>query len=149
MAESAKAGRLMALIARLLLAAAFLYAGILKALDPAAFALAIDNFRLLPFPAAAALALYLPWLEIVAGLGVLWPRFRGGALAVLVGLCGGFAGAIASAVLRDLDIGCGCFGGDGGSRASLLLSLLRSVALLGLGGWLLLRERHAAEREGR
>ena len=45
MAGSAKAGPLMALLARILLAAAFLYAGGIKVLDPAEFALAIDNYR--------------------------------------------------------------------------------------------------------
>lgn len=142
MAESAKAGPLMALVARILLAAAFLYAGGVKALDPAAFALAIDNYRLLPYPAAAVLAVYLPWLEIACGIGLFWSRLRLGALAVLVGLCLVFGGAIASAVMRDLDIACGCFGGDGGSRASLLISLVRSVTLILLGGWLLCREMH-------
>jgi putative oxidoreductase len=146
MAGSAKAGPVMALAARILLAAAFLYAGSFKALDPAAFALAIDNYRLLPYSAAVALAVYLPWVEIACGLGLFWPRIRLGALAVVVGLCLVFGGAIASAVLRDLDIGCGCFGGDGGSRASLLISLLRSVALLLMSGWLLGREMRGAER---
>jgi len=146
MAGSANAGALTVLAARVLLAAAFLYAGSIKALDPAAFALAIDNYRLLPYPLAAALALYLPWLEIACASGLFWPRLRLGALAVLVALCFVFGAAITSAVLRDLDIGCGCFGGDGGSRASLLLSLLRSIALMFLGGWLLLREMRAVER---
>ena len=145
MAGSAKTGPLMALLARILLAAAFLYAGGIKVLEPSEFALAIDNYRLLPYPAAAALALYLPWLEIACALGLFWPRFHLGALAVLVGLCLVFGVAIASAVIRDLDIGCGCFGSDGGGRAALLFSLLRSAALALLGGWLLGRELRATE----
>ena len=148
MVGSAKAGLLMALVARILLAAAVLYAGGIKAVDPAAFALAIDNYRLLPYSAAAVLAIYLPWLEIECGIGLFWSRLRLGALAVLVGLCLVFGGAIATAVMRDLDIGCGCFGGDGGSRASLLISLIRSVALMLMGGWLLCREMSEAGRGG-
>lgn len=148
MVGGAKTGPLMALAARILLAAAFFYAGGIKALDPAAFALAIDNYRLLPYSAAAALAVYLPWLEIACGIGLFWSRLRLGALAVLVALCVVFGGAIASAVMRDLDIGCGCFGGDGGSRASLLISLIRSVALILLSGWLLCREMREADSGG-
>jgi uncharacterized membrane protein YphA (DoxX/SURF4 family) len=121
-------------------AAVFLYAGGLKALDPAGFAIVIDKYRLLPYPVAAAIAVYLPWLEIVCGLGILWPRTRRGALALLLGLCLVFSGAIASAWIRGLDISCGCFGADETGRFPLVFSLTRSVSLALLCGWLLWRE---------
>jgi uncharacterized membrane protein YphA (DoxX/SURF4 family) len=147
MAGSAKIEALITSAGRIVLAAVFLYAGGLKALDPAGFALSIDNYRLLPYPAAAALALYLPWLELGGGLAVLWPRIRPGALAVLLGLGLVFSGVIASAWLRSLDIGCGCFGGDAHGRSALAVSLLRSVFLVLLCGWLLGREweQHCAD----
>ncbi|MDD2764130.1 MAG: hypothetical protein PHE83_09185 [Opitutaceae bacterium] len=129
-------------IARVTLAAVFCYAGGLKALDPAGFTLSIDNYRLLPYPVAAAVAVYLPWLELVCGLGILWPRTRLGAVVVLLGLCLVFSGAIASAWIRGLDISCGCFGGDEAGHFSLVLSLARS-GFLTLGcGWLLWRARN-------
>jgi len=115
--------------ARLAVAAVFLAAGGLKARDPAAFALAVDHYRLLPYPAAAALALYLPWLEIVCGAAVLWSRLRFGALNLLLALCVVFSGALASAWWRHLDIACGCFGAGPAGRAALLLELVRSVVL--------------------
>lgn len=114
---------------RLAVAAVFIAAGALKARDPAAFATAVDHYRLLPHPAAAALALYLPWLEIVCGAGVLWARLRLGALNLLLGLCGMFAVALASAWWRHLDIACGCFGAGAGSRPALWLDLVRTLAL--------------------
>jgi len=145
---NAKAGEVAASVAKVALSGVFLYAGSLKAFDPAGFALSIDNYRLLPYPVAAALAVYLPWLELFCGLGVLWPRTRLGALAVLIGLSLGFSGAIASAWLRGLDISCGCFGSEEGSRASLVVSLLRSVSLVLLCGCVLRREcrQHRANR---
>ena len=151
MAGSAKIEALITSAGRIVLAAVFLYAGGLKALDPAGFALSIDNYRLLPYPAAAALALYLPWLELGSGLAVLWPRIRPGALAVLLGLGLVFCGVIASAWLRSLDIGCGCFGGDAHGRSALAVSLLRSVFLVLLCAWLLGREweQYCADRVGR
>ena len=136
-----KAEEVIALAASVALSAVFVYAGAIKVLDLASFALAIDNYRLLPYPAAAALAMYLPWLELICGGAVLWPRIRLGAVAVLLGLCLVFGGAIASAWIRGLDISCGCFGGDGGGRTSLVISFIRSVALLLLCAWLLWRER--------
>ena len=111
MERGAQAGTVMERAGRIVLAAVFIYAGVAKGLDPAAFAGAIDGYRLLPHPAGAALASYLPWIEIAAGLGVLWPRLRLGAFSLLFFLCLVFGIAIASAWIRGLDITCGCFGG--------------------------------------
>jgi putative oxidoreductase len=97
-------------VLRSALSAVFLWAGTSKAPDPSAFALAIERYRLLPWPICAALALYLPWLEILAALG-LWRRStRVGACLILFGLSVLFFGALASAFIRGLDISCGCFG---------------------------------------
>jgi uncharacterized membrane protein YphA (DoxX/SURF4 family) len=137
MVRSAQTKSLMEMAGRVVLAAVFIYAGVAKALDPAAFADSIDGYRLLPDPVGAALALYLPWLEIAGGLAVLWPRARLGALSLLFLLCLVFGIAIASAWVRDLNIGCGCFGGGAIGAAALRGSLLRSIALALLTGALL------------
>lgn len=139
MAEGTKTAELIARGARAALAAVFVYAGAVKALDPAEFALAIDNYRLLPFPLSAALALYLPWMEIVCGLGLLRPRLRQGALSLLLLLCLIFTTALTSALARGLDVTCGCFGGSAGGRLPLLASLVRSVLLAAAAGLFLLR----------
>ncbi len=137
MERGAQAGTVMERAGRIVLAAVFIYAGVAKGLDPAAFAGAIDGYRLLPHPAGAALASYLPWIEIAAGLGVLWPRLRLGAFSLLFFLCLVFGIAIASAWIRGLDITCGCFGGGAAGAAALRGSLLRSVLLALLAGILL------------
>lgn len=90
--------------------AVFIYAGVVKALDPAQFAADIGNYRLLPIPAGAALALYLPWLEVVCGGALVFKQMYRGALIVLAALCVVFMGALLSAKARGLDIACGCFG---------------------------------------
>jgi len=147
MDRSSPKGPVIAMTGRVVLAAVFVYAGVAKALDPAGFADSINGYRLLPYPAAAALALYLPWLEIACGLGVLWPRARLGALSLLFFLCLVFGGAIASAWMRDLDIGCGCFGGGEAGAAALRGSLARSVMLALLSGALLWVEEARCKRE--
>jgi uncharacterized membrane protein YphA (DoxX/SURF4 family) len=136
----------MAMIGRIVLAAVFIYAGVAKALDPAVLADSIDGYRLLPYPAGAVLALYLPWIEIVAGAGVLWSRTRTGALSLLFLLCLIFCAAIGSALVRGLDIGCGCFGDGATGAAALGRSLLRSVALAMLAASLLWVEPAAVHR---
>src|SRR5919197_1192259 len=66
------------------LAAIFTYAGVVKAIDPVQFASDIDNFKILPWPVSVALAFYLPWLEIVCALGLLFRFLHRGALTVLI-----------------------------------------------------------------
>lgn len=132
-------------LARLLLGGAFLYAGSLKALDPTGFATDVGHYRLLPHPLALMTALYLPWLEIICGLAVLARWRERGALLILIGLCGIFCVALASAWLRGLDITCGCFGQDATASSTVPLAFFRSLGLGLLGGLLLWRTTPAAK----
>lgn len=127
---------------RLLLGAVFCYAGVAKALDPGQFAVDIDRYRLLPHFALAPLALYLPWLEIVSGAGVIIGPARRGALLVLLALNFVFTLAIGSALVRGIDITCGCFGTA--LSMSLAFSLARNLVLGAANLWLLCDEKRAA-----
>ncbi len=117
----------------------FIYAGTQKLLDPAAFQIDISNYQLVPFSAAGALAVYLPWLEILSGAALLGRRPAGAILLLLMTLV--FTIAIASAWARGLNINCGCFGG-GETATNYPLALARNFLLLaGLTTWLLLDTR--------
>ena len=107
----------------------FLYAGALKTLDPAGFAQDIDHYRLLPATAASVLALYLPWVEVLAGGALLLGRGKRGARLVLLMLSVVFLGAVSAAWARGLDITCGCFGAGG---TSLRVAFLRDCGLVAL-----------------
>ena len=88
----------------------FLYAGVVKAMDPVQFASDVDNFKILPWPVGVALAFYLPWLEIFGALGLLFRFLYRGALSILTASIVAFTLAIIAAKVRGLDITCGCFG---------------------------------------
>jgi len=92
--------------------ALFLWSGVVKIKDPISFADAIRNFRLVGDPFAPALAHFIPWLEVFAGIAVMCDRTRQGAAALLTLLLLGLTGAVVSAWIRGLDINCGCFGGE-------------------------------------
>jgi uncharacterized membrane protein YphA (DoxX/SURF4 family) len=92
------------------LAGIFIYAGAVKAFDPVQFASDIDNFKLLPWPVSVALAFYLPWLEILCALGLVFRFLYRGALSILTASIVVFTLAITAAKVRGLDITCGCFG---------------------------------------
>ena len=91
-------------------AGVFIYAGVIKALDPVQFANDIDNYKLLAWPISVALAFYLPWLEIFCGLALIVRSFYRGALSLLAVLILVFTLATIAAKVRGLDITCGCFG---------------------------------------
>lgn len=88
----------------------FVYAGVLKAIDPAQFAIDIDNYKTLPWFVSVRLAFYLPWLEIFCGLALVFRFLYRGGLLILSALILIFIGATVAAKARGLDITCGCFG---------------------------------------
>jgi hypothetical protein len=93
-----------------IIAAIFIYAGVLKALDPVQLAHDIDHYKILPWTVGVALAFYLPWLEIFSGLALIFRLFYRGALSILTVLVVVFLVATVGAKVRGLDITCGCFG---------------------------------------
>lgn len=120
------------LVIRLGLAAVFVYAGLAKAPWPQRFAVDIESYRLIPRGAAALLAAYLPYLEIIAGLGLLVNRLAAGATLVLSALTAAFIVALVSAWMRGLEIRCGCFGaGEAPTAALYPWWILRDLLLLG------------------
>lgn len=88
----------------------FIYAGVLKVIDPIQFARDIDNYKLLPWSLGVRLAFYLPWLEIFCGIALIVRRLYRGGLSILLLSILLFIGATIAAKARGLDITCGCFG---------------------------------------
>jgi len=97
-------------IVDLIVGGIFVYAGVIKALDPVRFGLDIDNYKTLPWFVSVRLAFYLPWLEIFCGLALIFRFLYRGGLSILAALIAVFIGVTIAAKLRGLDITCGCFG---------------------------------------
>jgi putative oxidoreductase len=119
----------------LIIAGVFIYAGVLKVLDPLRLAYDIDNYKILPWPVGVCLAFYLPWLEIFSGVALIVRRLYLGGLSILTVLILVFIVATVAAKARGLDITCGCFGHASknwsfGGHMALDLSLL--VVLIAL-----------------
>jgi uncharacterized membrane protein YphA (DoxX/SURF4 family) len=113
----------------------FIYAGVVKVIDPAEFARDIDNYKMLPWQASVWIGLYLPWLEILCGLALIARVLYRGSVFVLTALMVLFIVITVIAKARGLDISCGCFG-----HASKYLSFAWHLVLdfLLLGGLVLL-----------
>jgi len=97
-------------IVQIIVGGVFIYAGVIKALDPIRFANDIDNYKILPWMIGVRLAFYLPWLEIFCGLALIARRLYFGGLSILTALVSLFIVATVVDKIRGLDISCGCFG---------------------------------------
>jgi hypothetical protein len=117
-------------VIRLFLGAFFLYAGAIKLWDVGAFTQAIEQYRLVSGVWAWGLALWIPWIECLAGVGLLVKPVRTGSLWVIAGLLLAFEGVLLTALFRGLDISCGCLGSGG--ESGILFAFTRNLVLIGL-----------------
>ncbi len=113
---------------RLLLGVVFIYASIDKIDKPGSFAQAIYNYRMLPHATINLMAIVMPWLELISGVLIIIGLFMRGS-ALLIGLMLLiFIMAISSALVRGLDISCGCFRVEGGHTLAVDL-LVRDILM--------------------
>lgn len=116
---------------RWILGGIFIYAGSTKLLAPEIFAVLIEAFGLVSDRLLMPMAIALPALEVIAGIGLLFD-IRG-SLAVTAGLLVLFMAVLGYGIWMGLDVDCGCFGPeDPESKAfhGLKVSLYRDLAML-------------------
>ena len=95
---------------RLILAAIFLYAGIVKASASAQFAVTLAAFTPIPQAMLSPLAILLPWLEITAALLILATPTKKIGAALIILLCLMFCAVIGWALSQNIIVACSCFG---------------------------------------
>lgn len=115
--------------ARLLLGALFVWASVTKVPDMAAFAESIANYRIVPPGLVPVAAVVLVGVELTAGLALMANLWSRAAALVLAALLVGFTGGLTSALLRGIDLACGCFGGN---APATWWTVARDVVLLAL-----------------
>ena len=137
------------LIGRLILSAAFILAALPKIQDPATFAISVEGYRVVTANLAMWIALMLPWLELVAGFGLLIPQIRRGSNLIIALLLIVFIALHASAWARGLDINCGCFNAHESEKTpDYLWLVLRNIGLLTACIFVLIRDwQHRVLRE--
>ncbi|HEX3549465.1 MAG TPA: MauE/DoxX family redox-associated membrane protein, partial [Candidatus Elarobacter sp.] len=107
---NAPALRIAVLVIRVVLGAIFLVAGLAKMGHFAEFAQQIAAFRLLPREVIAPAALLMPFVEVAIGALLIAGLFTRTVACIAAVLLLAFDLAIASAVMRGLQLSCGCFG---------------------------------------
>ena len=125
------------IICRLILAVIFLLASVPKIIAPHEFAIAVFRYQLLPDAAINLMAIFLPWIELVAAIAILFPRASDGAAAILFGLLAVFTVAISIDLIRGINISCGCFTLDADAGPIGWWEVVRDVGLMVVAGFVL------------
>jgi uncharacterized membrane protein YphA (DoxX/SURF4 family) len=100
-------------IIRIAVGGVFIWAGLLKVIDPLGFAQDIANYRIVSRDLSFLIALVLPWLEILCGILVIIGIYRASSSFLLSGLLSLFLVLITVTLIRGIDVDCGCFGSIG------------------------------------
>lgn len=103
-----------------------------KLADPPQFATAVAQYQMLPAPLVDPFALWLPALELVVALGLIFTRRTREFSFLLALLWAMFIAALGQALWRRLGIACGCFNlaEAYGSTGETWFALQRDVVLL-------------------
>ena len=113
-------------VIRIILAFTFLLAAIPKIVDPAGFALDISHYDIFPKIFINIIAITVPWIEMLIAISILFYVFdKGGILLVNLMLLA-FLMLLGQALIRGLDIDCGCFG-HSGAREAVSKAFLRDL----------------------
>ena len=154
-ATPGKPARFLRTTVRSLLAVLLIWAGLSKLGDPVSAYTTLLEYQL-PAPTALLkpVALVLPWLELLCGLMLVANFHRRLATLMVTVLFGVFLGMVGQAVVRGLDISCGCFnlgifGIDEASAAARFIesvgfAFFRNLILLGVAIYLLLHDSNGA-----
>jgi len=117
-----------------------LYAGGVKALDPASSANATAAYKILPTDLAHLAGYILPWFEVAIAIFLIVGIFIRPAAIASALLMLMFVGAIASVWARGMLIDCGCLGGGGAldpsqatqARIDYAIAIVRDLAFVGM-----------------
>lgn len=114
-------------ILRTIISVVFVYASIHKISSPQEFAKQVALFDMLPSSFVYPFSYSLPFLELICGFLVWFPKTRISASILNLLMMVAFIIAISYALILGKDINCGCFGND--DRIGLS-KLLMDVALM-------------------
>lgn len=117
------------LIFRVLVGFVFLYAGAQKINSPAIFAESINAYKLLPEVLINFSAVFIPWLELISGLMLIFGIAVRENSFIISSLLMLFILLIVISIFRGLEIDCGCFG-DSNVNPIGFKKLVENIVLL-------------------
>ena len=118
------------LIFRLVLGVVFIYASIDKIIHIDQFARAIYFYHIIPGWVVNVMAIFMPWVELFAGVCLIVGFYPRGAAALIGTMLVMFLIALAIVYARGVDINCGCFSVSDRAKSSAITLIWRDFILL-------------------
>lgn len=115
---------------RLAIGIVFVYAAISKISHPDQFARIIYNYHILPGGVLNLFALFLPWVEILCGLMLITGFWHKSATVILTGMTVVFIIALSTALIRGVNIECGCFSTTSRGKGPVVDLIVRDTIML-------------------
>ena len=94
---------------RFALGGLFIYASLDKIQNPQEFSDLIDNYHVTPILVSNIVALTLPWVELIIGIGLITGIYLDTVIHLTILLLVWFIFILTQAVIRGIDTHCGCF----------------------------------------
>ena len=127
-------------VCRIGLGVLFIYSALAKISDPDDFARAVMRYGVLPDFTVGIFSLTMPMLELLAGVSMLFTKWLRESALLVSGMLAMFIIALLQALVRGLEISCGCFGVPSvGGREEILIALVRDVVMIVPAVWLMFR----------
>jgi uncharacterized membrane protein YphA (DoxX/SURF4 family) len=121
------------LLFRLILGFTFIYASLDKISHPDQFARIVFNYHILPRFLINVYAVTLPWVELFAGLFLIFGVFTDSASLLICFLLSVFVVAISINLFRGVNLNCGCFSTDPAGAKEGVKLLIKDFIFLFLG----------------
>ncbi|MEO8445849.1 MAG: MauE/DoxX family redox-associated membrane protein [bacterium] len=120
---------------RIIVGALFIYASHDKLFNQEDFSKAIYNYRFLPEIFINIFAIVIPYIELIAGLFLIFGIYKRGSSLIIIILLIMFIIALSQAYIRGLDINCACFElknelESKGEKSDILLRIGEDILLL-------------------
>jgi uncharacterized membrane protein YphA (DoxX/SURF4 family) len=135
---------------QILLGVIFIAAALPKIIDPPSFLHMVSNYKLVPAALVPAMALIMPWLELLTGVALVLGVWRRTATLFIGAMLLAFIVAISINIARDNAVNCGCFSvADQGKPHDQLMDEMKIVILRDVAMLLIVAQLLAAERRQR
>ena len=126
------------LLVRLTVGITFIYASFYKVVEPALFAKSIWYYHMLPGSLINLVALILPWVELLAGLALIFGVCYRGSVFLANIMTIVFIFALIVSIARGISIDCGCFKAGKTATRDAWNALFFDIGLLALTVYLFL-----------
>lgn len=118
------------LLFRFIIGLTFIFAAYYKIVEPSDFAKSIWYYHMLPGKLINLMALIMPWVELLCGLGLIFGVYYRGSVLLINIMMVMFIIALSYAVINGISIDCGCFKASKAGTDSAKATLWRDLGMM-------------------